>query len=101
MTNAGRSMVRSVPPPAYIERKIATARAYLTVNPRMPSDAIKGAAAIYKMALTPDPPLQFVLGKDSLEKVKKKGESLIAAAEASAPFSEGLELDPSVLSSRL
>ncbi|EED83056.1 predicted protein [Postia placenta Mad-698-R] len=102
MTNAGRSMVRSVPPPAYIddERKIATARAYLTVNPRMPSDASKGAAAIYKMALTPDPPLRFVLGKDSLEKVKKKGENLIAAAEASAPFSEGLELDLSVLSSR-
>jgi len=93
-TNAGRSMVRTSPHPAYIDMdlKQATARNYLQVNPRMPGDATKAAAIIYKLAALPDPPLRLPLGKDALEVVKRKGESLIASVEEYASWSEDLEL---------
>ncbi|KZT04633.1 NAD(P)-binding protein [Laetiporus sulphureus 93-53] len=95
-TNAGKNMVRTAPHPAYIdpEKRLAIARAYLQVNPPMPSDTSKGTRAIYALAAMAEPPLHVPLGKDAVKVVKAKAETLAQCAEDCAPWSERLELAP-------
>ncbi|PCH43480.1 NAD(P)-binding protein [Wolfiporia cocos MD-104 SS10] len=102
-TNAGQNMLRVPTHPAYIDpvTQSHTARSYLMINPAVPSDPIKGVNAIYRLAGIPNPPLRLPLGKDALGMVRKKGEDLIAAAELSTSFSEGLEITADAEQSRL
>ncbi|EMD35471.1 hypothetical protein CERSUDRAFT_116215 [Gelatoporia subvermispora B] len=55
-------------------------------------DTRKAVVKIYDLTNMAEPPLHFPIGKPAVDVMKRKGESLIASAEAYASWSEGLEL---------
>jgi NAD(P)-dependent dehydrogenase (short-subunit alcohol dehydrogenase family) len=87
-TNYAKSSIED-----YAERTKQTVAAWNSMNGRQGGDPAKLADALVQLASQDEPPLRFVAGADAVAAVVKKGNDLLAQADAHRKLSSSLALD--------